>query len=130
MAKDDITCSADLPLMNEEQLNVVLKKHGIILSTKVRKFLDLFADGKMVCEAQCGSYNDPKRGPFLMVVRVSSPQKEMFGVLLTELTGDKKLADLFGPLGPAYIRILRCRPIFWKGLKQACVKFLAKVSGK
>jgi hypothetical protein len=130
MVKDNITCSADSPPMPAKQLNAVLKKHGIPLNTKGEEFLDLFADGEMVCEAQCGTDSDPEGGPFLLVVKVSLPQKEMFGVLLTELTGDNKLAELFSPIGPAYIRILRCRPSFWKVLKQACVKFLAQVSGK
>lgn len=130
MVEDNITCSADLPRMTGNQLNIVLKKHGIALNTRAQEFLELVAGGETVCKALCSSDSDPEGGPFLMVVKVSLPQKERFGVLLTELTGDNKLAELFGPIGPAYIRILRCRPSFWTVLKQACIKFLAQVSGK
>jgi hypothetical protein len=129
MVKNNITCSTDSPPMPGKQLNGVLKKHGITLNTRGLEFLDFFADGEMVCEMLCGTDSDPKGGPFLMVVKVSLPPKDRFDVLLTELTGDNKLAELFDPIGPAYIRVLRCRPSFWEVLKQTCVKFLAQTRG-
>jgi len=111
--------------MPRKQLEDVLYEQGITLNTTGQKLLNLFVDGEMVCEALCCSKSDSKGGPFLMVVKVSLPQKDRFEVLLTELTGDNKLGELFDPSGPAYVRVLRCRPAFWKVLKQSCVKLLA-----
>jgi len=106
------------------------------------KLLGFVANGKMVCEVLCGTESNPKFGPFLMVVTASLPKKDRYGALLTELTGDNKLAELFDPPGPAHIRVLRCRPAFFNAFRKACVSLIkmnavervkqdfAKVSGK
>ena len=128
MDNDSTTCSPDSSRISKKELNDVLDERGIALNTTGQKLLDFVAGGEMVCEALCGAKGDPKGGPFLMIVKVSLPQKDKYGALLTELTGDNKLAELFDPTGlpgPAYVRILRCPPAFWKVLKQSCPKLLA-----
>lgn len=124
MVENNHTCSTDSSPMPRKQLEDSLYAHGITLNTAGQKLLRLFADGKMVCEALCCSKSDPVGGPFLMVAKVSLPEKGSFKELLAELTGDNNLAELFDPFGPAYVRVLRCRPAFWKVLKQACLKVL------
>lgn len=114
--------------MSKKQLEDVLHKQGITLDTTGQQLLDLVASGEMVCEALCYTKGDLKSGPFLLVVRVSLPNKAKYRALLTKLTGDKTLAVLFDPPGPAYVRVLRCQPAAWKVLKECCVKSLS--SGK
>ena len=128
MVKHNITCSTDSSPMSREQLENVLHQQGISLDTEEQQLLDLVASRQMVCEALCYTKDDPKGGPFLLVVRVSLQNKAKYRALLTKLTGDKTLAVLFDPPGPAYVRVLRCRPAVWKALKECCVKSLS--SGK
>jgi len=126
--KDNVTCIADFLPISDAELKDFLDQQGITLDTTGQKLLKLVAAGEMVRATLCFAEGDPKGGPFLMVVKVSLPQKDRYGALLTELTGDNKLAELFnppGPAGPAYVRILRCRPAFWKVLKQSCLKLPA-----
>jgi len=124
MDEENITCTTESLRMNREKLEDVLYEQGITLDAAGQKLLGLVADVEMVCQALCRSKNDFKEGPFLMVVKLSSAQKDSFKTLLNELTGDDKLTELFDLLGPASVRVLRCRPVFWKTLQEACVKSL------
>ena len=123
--KNNVTCIADFLTISDAELKGFLDQQGITLNTTGQKLLELVAAGEMVREMLWFAEVDPTGGPFLMVVKVSLPQKDRYGALLTELTGDNKLADLFNPPGPAYVRILRCPPDFWKALKQSCLKLPA-----
>lgn len=125
----NITCRNDLSRISGKQLGNILYEHGITPDAAGRNFLDRLSDGEMVCEALCGTEMGPQNGSLLMVVKVSLPQADWLERLLTELTGDNKLAELFDVSGPAYVRVLRCRPVFWQALKQSCLKLLARVTG-
>lgn len=128
MPESEITCSADASLTSPEQVEEVLHKQGITLSTSVHKiFRELVAGGKMAGNTVCHAEDGAKDGPFLMVVKILLPNKEKYGALLAKLTGNETIALLFEPSGPAYVRVVRCRPSFWNRLKQSCIKCLGRV---
>jgi len=126
---DNITCRNDLSRISGKQLENILNAHGVAPDAAGRNFLNRLCDAQMVCQALCGTETDPQNGALLMVVKVSMPQAERLKRLLAELTGDHMLAELFDVAGPAYVRVLRCRPVFWQALKQSCLKLLAQVTG-
>jgi hypothetical protein len=125
-AKDNVTCSTNASPTSGAELKDVLCQQGIALDTKQKNLIEhLVAEGESVLEALCFCKEDRKEGPFLMVVKVLLPQKDLYGALLTELTGDNTLSELFDSPEPVYIRILRCRPALKNILKQSLVKSLA-----
>ena len=125
-AKDSVTCSADASPTSGAELKDILDQQGITLDTKEKNLIDhLVAEGESVLEALCSCKEDRKNGPFLMGVKILLPQKDWYGALLTELTGDNTLSELFDSPESVHIRILRCRPALKKVLKQSLVKLLS-----
>lgn len=116
--KDNVTCSADSSPTSDADLKDILDQQGITLDTKGKNLIDLVAKGKTVLEALCYCKDDRKDGPFLLVVKASLPTQDDYRTLLSNLTSDETLAALFDPLEPAYVSVLRCRPAFWKVLKE------------
>lgn len=128
MPEREIICSTDSSPTSWDQLEAGLRKQGITLTASVQKiFRDLVTDGEMADTTTCYAKDTPEDGPFLMVVKVLFPDKGKYATLLNQLTGDDTLALLFEPSGPAYVRVLRCRPSFWERLKQSCMKLLGWV---
>ncbi len=124
--KDNVGCEGDSSLItSKEKLQGVLDQQAIAPDAASQKLLDLVTSGQMVCELLCHREDDPKGGPFLMLVKVSLKDQQKYGALLTKISGDDALANLFEPQGPVYLRILRCRPALWKDLKEC---FTAELS--
>jgi hypothetical protein len=115
----NIGCQDDSSLITSTQKQrSVLDQQAIIPNSASRKLLDLVASGEMTCELLCHREDDPQGGPFLMLVRVTLQDQRQYASLLTTLSGDSSLAELFELQGPVYLRILRCRRDAWKDLKQ------------
>ena len=124
--KNSVTCSADASPTSGAELKDVFDQQGITLDTKEKYLIDhLVAEGESVLEALCSCKEERKDGPFLMVVKVLLPQKDWYGALLTELTGDNTLSELFDSPEHVYIQILHCRPALKNVLKQSLVILLS-----
>jgi hypothetical protein len=119
MVRANIGCEGDPSVVTSRQtLQGLLDQQTIILDLTGNKFLNLIASGDMSCELLCKRDDDLKDGPFLLLQRVSWPDQQAYASLLTDITGDDTLTDLFEPQGPIYFRILRCRPDAWKNLRK------------
>jgi len=118
-ARGSVGCKGDHSLITSRgELQGVLDQEAITPNPASQKLLDLVASGEMQCELLCRQEGDPKGGPFLMLVKVSLKDQQKYGALLTKLTGDDALTNLFEPSGPVYLRIMRCRASSWKDLKK------------
>lgn len=119
MVRANPGCDCDCSLgASQQTLQDALDRQAITLDSASDKLLKLVASGDMACDLLCQSKNDPEGGPFLALARVSWKDRQKYAGLFNELTGDDALSDLFEPVGPVYLQIVRCRPGQWKDLSR------------
>ena len=125
MSEGEISSTSDSSPTSYQEVEAFLGEHGLTLSTHEQSiFRGLVGNGALTGEELCSFENNPQDGPFMMVVKVTWEDKSKYATLLTQVAGDDSIAMLFEPSGPAYVRVLRCRPLFWERLHRSCTKFL------